>query len=273
MMLATISKPMYLVVCILTAICVSTYADVQIERITLGDSPPSVSVEASGPVSVSTPWFPVYAVAHRLLQGTAVTPVFTMPNQSPPAAAAVLGIRAAWPGDTAYLLARQADIRTIEIDASRPLDGSGAGVALVPGEAPGAQPPLFWLATENLSRMSEILAHDLSRLSPADAETIAANLSAVKKAVFALSSHASTQTAQLQQLEVVDAGGACTYLIRSLGLVAVSDSNAPALIVGDADGQIDALLAGAPEGEDPFEDLLARYRGNVEKVVSLLRHP
>src|SRR5690606_8806721 len=107
-------------------------------------------------------------------------------------ATAVVSLTNALPGDPLYRYAREVNIRIVDIDAALPWSRSTPGVALT--EAPvtnvswatDADPPessvapYFWLSISNAIRMGDIIAHDLAELFPASADTVAANLAALK---------------------------------------------------------------------------------------------
>ncbi|MDI7059458.1 metal ABC transporter substrate-binding protein, partial [Pseudomonas aeruginosa] len=78
-------------------------------------------------------------------------------------AAAVTALRSIWSDDPLSPLARRSNIRIVEIDAARPVDGALPGIALRPGSDLHAYP---WLNPTNLGRMADVLASDLERLAP-----------------------------------------------------------------------------------------------------------
>lgn len=97
---------------------------------------------------------------------------------------AVLTVGGAWAADPLYRWARRGNIRVIEIDATRPLDGYGAGVPLA--EVEGGPVPFVWRAPGNLTRMAAIAADDFRRLVPDDADTVRANLKRLQATLFQL---------------------------------------------------------------------------------------
>eukprot|EP00828_Plagiopyla_frontata_P033152 TRINITY_DN4306_c0_g1_i1.p2 TRINITY_DN4306_c0_g1~~TRINITY_DN4306_c0_g1_i1.p2 ORF type:complete len:404 (+),score=111.27 TRINITY_DN4306_c0_g1_i1:123-1214(+) len=102
------------------------------------------------------------------------------------AAEAVLTVGAAWPADPLYRWARRGNIRIVNVDCTRPLDGYGAGVPVV--EVEGKPSPYVWRSPANMTRMAAIAAADLCRLFPEERETIRANLKKVQAAMFTLRS-------------------------------------------------------------------------------------
>ena len=124
-----------------------------------------------------------------LAANTPVPPVYLLPEHSINAFAAgygpadaVIGVRSLWADDPLYPIARRSNIRIVEVDAARPVDGALPGVALQPGTSDGlnSQP---WMATNNMGRMADVRAADLVRLAPSAKPAIEANLAhAVKDA-------------------------------------------------------------------------------------------
>ena len=78
---------------------------------------------------------------------------------------AAIGLRSLWADDPLYPVARRSNIRIVEVDAARPVDGGLPGIAVQPGVTDGlnSQP---WQSSNNLGRMADVLAADLSRLTP-----------------------------------------------------------------------------------------------------------
>lgn len=109
---------------------------------------------------------------------------------------AVVTLSSVWAEDPLYREARAANIRVVQIDASRALSkGSGnimmmnAAVSDVPWRkaAPSsAISPYVWFSSGNVIRMASIIAADLVRLTPSDEDRINANLSALQREALAL---------------------------------------------------------------------------------------
>jgi len=130
---------------------------------------------------------------------------------------AVIALRSLWPDDPLYPLARRSNIRIDEVDAARPVDGALPGVALSSGDGNTlAERP--WLSINNLGRMADVIAADLTRLSPDDAAQIASNLAAVKQRLLTLSATSESRLAELDNLGVASLSPGFTYLTSSLNL-------------------------------------------------------
>ncbi|SMH40168.1 metal ABC transporter substrate-binding protein [Azospirillum agricola] len=125
---------------------------------------------------------------------------------------AVLTLRSVWTDDPLYPLARRANIRLVEIDAARPVDGALPGIALREGAA------FPWLGVANAGRMADILAADLRRLYPASAPAIDANLATVKRGLLALSAQTARSFAALPDPSVAALSDRFAMLAADFGL-------------------------------------------------------
>lgn len=96
----------------------------------------------------------------------------------------VISVASVWAGDPLYRWARRGNIRIVNIDAGKPLDGYGAGVPLI--EIDGKYCPYVWRSPANLTRMGAIVADDLGMLFPDQAQIINGNLKKLQTALFKL---------------------------------------------------------------------------------------
>jgi ABC-type Zn uptake system ZnuABC Zn-binding protein ZnuA len=176
-----------------------------------------------------------HSLAAALLQGTAVQLTRAAPAELPASrqpsyfsgrggpslhkaalkADAVIGVRSIWRDDPLYPLARRSNIRIVEIDAARPVDGALPGIAVTGDEAFGAYP---WLNPTNLGRMADVLANDLERLSPAEKPKIQANLAALKRQMLELTASSQARLAEVDNLSVVSLSERLGYLASGLNL-------------------------------------------------------
>lgn len=113
---------------------------------------------------------------------------------------AVIGVRSIWRDDPLYPMARRSNIRIVEIDAARPVDGALPGIAVSGDDAYGAYP---WLNPTNLGRMADVVANDLERLAPGDKAKIQGNLAGFKRQLLELSASSQTRLAKVDNLTVV----------------------------------------------------------------------
>lgn len=145
---------------------------------------------------------------------------------------AVITFRSFWPEDPLYPHARRGNIRIVEIDAGRPLDGALPGIAVAEPSDDGAvyaaldlapmpatgESAAPWLAPDSLGRMADVLAADLSRLEPSSATTIAANLGALKQTLLALKAGADMALAEADDLTAIALSPHFAYLSADLGI-------------------------------------------------------
>lgn len=189
----------------------------------------------SAPVTVLASLPVTHALAERLLRDTEVKLQRVAPANLPASrqasffagrgagglakaagqADAVIDLRSIWSDDPLYPLARRSNIRIVEIDAARPVDGALPGVALRPGSDLHAYP---WLNPTNLGRMADVLASDLERLAPGAAATIQANLATLKKQLLEATASNETRLAKADNLSVISLSERLGYLLAGLNL-------------------------------------------------------
>jgi len=128
---------------------------------------------------------------------------------------AVIGVRSIWRDDPLYPVARRSNIRIVEIDAARPVDGALPGIAVTGADAYAGYP---WLSPTNLGRMADVVANDLERLSPADKARIKTNLAGFKQQVLALAADSQTRLAKVENLTTVSLSERLGYLASGLNL-------------------------------------------------------
>ncbi|WP_369986963.1 metal ABC transporter solute-binding protein, Zn/Mn family [Pseudomonas xanthosomatis] len=207
---------------------------------------------------------------------------------------AVIGVRSIWRDDPLYPMARRSNIRIVEIDAARPVDGALPGIAVKGDEAFAAYP---WLNPSNLGRMADVVANDLERLSPAEKPKIQANLATLKRQMLELTASSQTQLAEVDNLSVVSLSERLGYLASGLNLDVVEqplpaddkwDEAALKALTDNLKGQdvalvlhhrqpdakvAEAIAAGGAKllvvESDP-EDTVAGLKSSVEQVVKAL---
>ena len=131
---------------------------------------------------------------------------------------AVIGLRSLWSDDPLYPMARRSNIRIVEVDAARPVDGSLPGIAVQPGvhsDGLNSQP---WLTSNNMGRMADVIAADLVRLAPDAKPRIEANLAGLKQRLLKLSADSEARLAKADNLTVVSVSDRLDYLIGGLNL-------------------------------------------------------
>ncbi|MFI8223025.1 metal ABC transporter substrate-binding protein [Pseudomonas sp. NPDC085632] len=140
---------------------------------------------------------------------------------------AVIGVRSLWADDPLYPIARRSNIRIVEIDAARPVDGALPGIAVQPDlkiDGLNSQP---WLASNNMGRMADVMAADLVRLAPGDKPAIEANLAALKQRLLKLSADSEARLASADNLSVMSLSDHFGYLIGSLNLELIGEDPRP----------------------------------------------
>ena len=210
---------------------------------------------------------------------------------------AVVGVRSLWSDDPLYPMARRSNIRIVEIDAARPVDGSLPGIALQPGAHTDGLNSQPWLTSNNMGRMADVIAADLVRLAPDAKPAIETNLASLKQRLLKLSADSEAQLAQADNLSVVSLSDRLDYLIGGLNLERVEvnhkadepwtaeslqalsrtlkeqdvalvlDHREPSAEVKKAvaEGGSKLVVIGA-DGTDP----VAQLQGNIEAVVKVL---
>lgn len=140
---------------------------------------------------------------------------------------AVIGLRSVWSDDPLYPMARRSNIRIVEVDAARPVDGSLPGIALQPGTPHDGLSSQPWLASNNMGRMADVIAADLVRLAPAAKPQIEANLAALKQRLLKLNADSEAQLAKADNLSVVSLSDRLDYLLGGLNLERVDVEHSP----------------------------------------------
>ncbi|ROM50771.1 metal ABC transporter solute-binding protein, Zn/Mn family [Pseudomonas rhodesiae] len=238
------------------------------------------AVHAAKPVKVLASLPITYGLADVLLKGTDVQLERAAPANLPGTrqvsyftgrgasalstlaqdADATIGLRSLWPDDPLYPVARRSNIRIVEVDAARPVDGGLPGIAVRPGASDGlnSQP---WQSSNNLGRMADVMAADLSRLAPGAKTKIDANLAALKQRLLKFSADSEARLAKADNLSVVSLSDHFAYLISSLNLEALSTDARP-----DAEWTPDALRKLTADLKDNDVAVVLHHRQPSEAV-------
>lgn len=211
---------------------------------------------------------------------------------------AVIGLRSIWPDDPLYPNARRSNIRIVEIDAARPVDGSLPGIAVQPGQGIDGLNSQPWLSSNNMGRMADVMAADLVRLAPAAKPRIESNLASLKQQLLKLTADSEASLASADNLSVVSLSDRLSYLIGGLNLELIDTQlltdeqwtpealqkltdtlkdNDVALVLDHRQppepvkAAITAagskLLVVTEDGEDPVAEL----QGNIGRVIQVLK--
>ncbi len=243
--------------------------------LTLAAKPTTVTVLTSLPVT--------HSLATALLEGTSVQlnsaapanlPATRQPSyfsgrggasleKAAQTADAAIGLRSIWRDDPLYPMARRSNIRIVEIDAARPVDGALPGIAVQGDNAFAGYP---WLNPTNMGRMADVVANDLERLSPNDKARIQANLAGLKRQMLELNASSQTRLAEADNLSVVNLSERLGYLVSGLNLDVV-DQPLPA----DDKWDTAALkaLADTLKGQDVA--LVVHHRQPAAEVAEVIK--
>ncbi|ROM85667.1 metal ABC transporter substrate-binding protein [Pseudomonas brassicacearum] len=246
---------------------------------------PAFAAESSRPVHLLASLPVTYGLSETLLKGTDVKLDRAAPANLPgtrqsayfsgrgaPAlntlardADAVIGLRSLWPDDPLYPMARRSNIRIVEVDAARPVDGALPGIAVQPGTADGlaSQP---WMASHNLGRMADVIAADLVRLAPSAKTNIDSNLATLKQRLLKLSADSEKRLASADNLSVVSLSEHFGYLISGLNLDTIDTDARP-----DAEWTPEALAQLTAQLKDNEVALVLHHRQPSEAVKAAIR--
>ncbi|TBV06978.1 metal ABC transporter solute-binding protein, Zn/Mn family, partial [Stutzerimonas kirkiae] len=131
---------------------------------------------------------------------------------------AVIALRSLWEEDPLYPMARRSNIRIVEIDAARPVDGALPGIATQQDSAEDALGSQPWLSIGNMGRMADVIAADLVRLAPAAAPRIESNLAALKQRLLKLNAGSEQALAKVDNVTVGSLSERLNYLLSGLNL-------------------------------------------------------
>ena len=188
---------------------------------------------------------------------------------------AVIGLRSLWPDDPLYPISRRSNIRIVEVDAARPVDGALPGIALQPGNKVDGLNSQPWFSSNNMGRMADVMAADLVRLAPEAKPKIDANLAALKQRLLKLSADSEARLANADNLSVMSLSDHFGYLTGSLNLELIGqDARPDAEWTPEALKQLDTTLkdndvAVVLHHRQPSDALKAVIAGSGSRLVVL----
>ncbi|WP_223590962.1 metal ABC transporter substrate-binding protein [Pseudomonas sp. A-R-19] len=188
---------------------------------------------------------------------------------------AVIGLRSLWPDDPLYPISRRSNIRIVEVDAARPVDGALPGIAVQPDSKVDGLNSQPWFSSNNMGRMADVMAADLVRLAPEAKPKIDANLAALKQRLLKLSATSEARLASADNLSVMSLSDHFGYLIGGLNLELIAQDPRP-----DAEWTAEALkqlgttlkdndVAVVLHHRQPSEALKAVIAGSGSRLVVL----
>lgn len=178
---------------------------------------------------------------------------------------AVIGVRSLWADDPLYPISRRSNIRIVEVDAARPVDGALPGIAVQPGNQVDGLNSQPWLASNNMGRMADVIAADLVRLAPQAKSKIEVNLAALKQRLLKLSANSEARLASADNLSVMSLSDHFGYLIGGLNLELIGLDPRP-----DAEWTPDALKRLAATLKDNDVALVLHHRQPPEAVKAVI---
>ena len=131
---------------------------------------------------------------------------------------AVISLRSLWADDPLYPISRRSNIRVVEVDAARPVDGALPGIAVQPDNKVDGLNSQPWFSSNNMGRMADVMAADLVRLAPEAKPKIEANLAALKQRLLKFSADSEARLASADNLSVMSLSDHFGYLIGGLNL-------------------------------------------------------
>ncbi|WP_130904065.1 zinc ABC transporter substrate-binding protein [Pseudomonas sp. Sample_22] len=178
---------------------------------------------------------------------------------------AVIGLRSLWPDDPLYPISRRSNIRIVEVDAARPVDGALPGIAVQPGNKVDGLNSQPWLASNNMGRMADVMAADLVRLAPEAKPAIEANLATLKQRLLKLSAQSEARLAAADNLSVMSLSDHFGYLIGGLNLELVGLDARP-----DAEWTPEALKALGATLKDNDVALVLHHRQPSDALKAVI---
>jgi ABC-type Zn uptake system ZnuABC Zn-binding protein ZnuA len=188
---------------------------------------------------------------------------------------AVIGLRSLWPDDPLYPISRRSNIRIVEVDAARPVDGALPGIAVQPDNKVDGLNSQPWFSSNNMGRMADVMAADLVRLAPEAKPKIDANLTALKQRLLKFSAASEARLANADNLSVMSLSDHFGYLIGSLNLELIGqDARADAEWTPEALKQLGTTLkdndvAVVLHHRQPSDALKAVIAGSGSRLVVL----
>ena len=133
-------------------------------------------------------------------------------------AVAVVDVAKVWNNDYLYEYARRKNIRIVEIDASYSFSGNDYLSLSLLNYKNGDRNPYEWMSFQNVIKMANIAADDLSELFPENSKTIEKNLTKFSQEIKEIENGYLEKTLTLSSLSVIALTENLDYLFNDLNI-------------------------------------------------------
>ena len=133
-------------------------------------------------------------------------------------AVAVVDVAKVWNNDYLYEYARRKNIRIVEIDASYSFSGNDYLSLSLLNYKNGDRNPYVWMSFQNVIKMANIAADDLSELFPENSKIIEKNLTKFSQEIKEIENGYLEKTLMLSSLSVITLTENLDYLFNDLNI-------------------------------------------------------
>ena len=133
-------------------------------------------------------------------------------------AVAVVDVAKVWNNDYLYEYARRKNIRIVEIDASYSFSGNDYLSLSLLNYKNGDRDPYVWMSFQNVIKMANIVADDLSELFPENSKIIEKNLTNFSQEIKEIENGYLEKTLTLSSLSVIALTENLDYLFNDLNI-------------------------------------------------------
>ena len=133
-------------------------------------------------------------------------------------AVAVVDVAKVWNNDYLYEYARRKNIRIVEIDASYSFSGNDYLSLSLLNYKNGDRNPYVWMSFQNVIKMANIAADDLSELFPENSKIIEKNLTKFSQEIKEIENGYLGKTLTLSSLSVITLTENLDYLFNDLNI-------------------------------------------------------
>ena len=133
-------------------------------------------------------------------------------------AVAVVDVAKVWNNDYLYEYARRKNIRIVEIDASYSFSGNDYLSLSLLNYKNGDRNPYVWMSFQNVIKMANIVADDLSELFPENSKIIEKNLTKFSQEIKEIENEYLEKTLTLSSLSVITLTENLDYLFNDLNI-------------------------------------------------------